>query len=391
MKQPKGFEDPSKPNHVCLLKKAIYGLRQAPRQWYTTFTSYLLQIGFNHSRADPSLLTLHREHIQLYLLVYVDDILLTGNNTKAMTDLVVQLKSKFAMKDLGPAYQFLGIKIESHPDKYFLSQSLYANSIVQMAELQKCNSVANPSFTKQTDLTDAGQPLFDATSYRRIIGSLQYLTLTRPDIAYAVNALSQHMHNPSTSHTKMLKKLVRYIKGSTEFGLPITRSNLILRTFSDADWASDPITRKSTSGFCTFLGDTLVSWTVKKQNTVSRSSTESEYRALAAATADTIWIKRLLEDFCVQHPQPVDVYCDNISTIALANNPLFHARTKHIEIDQRFVRDHILHNVIRLLPISTVDQIADILTKPLATPRYKLLRSKLTIGCNNQFEGECQG
>ncbi|PKU72446.1 Retrovirus-related Pol polyprotein from transposon TNT 1-94 [Dendrobium catenatum] len=187
------------------------------------------------------------------------------------------------------------------------------------------------------------------------------------------------MHKPEIQHTFLLKKLIRYIKGTIAFGLPITRSTLSLRTFSDADWASDPLTRKLTSGFCTFFGDTLVSWTVKKQPTVSRSSTESEYRALASATVDTIWIKRLLLDFRITHHSPVDIFCDNTSTIALANNPVFHARTKHIEIDQRFVRDHIQTGTIRLLPICTVDQVADILTKPLATNRFQLLRSKLTI------------
>ncbi|XP_020680918.1 uncharacterized protein LOC110098425 [Dendrobium catenatum] len=305
-----------------------------------------------------------------------------------MKALVAQLQSKFTMKSLGEAHHFLGIKIESSPYKYFLSQTLYAQSILNLAELQKCNSVANPLATKIPDVSPADQPCFSASAYRRIIGSLQYLTLTRPDIAYAVNMLSQHMHNPEVQHTALLKKLLRYIQGTSAFGLPITRSNLTLRTFSDADWASDPITRKSTTGFCTFLSETLVYWTVKKQATVSRSSTESEYRALASATANTIWIKKLLADFLIDHPQSVDLFCDNTSTIALANNPVFHARTKHIEIDQRFVRDHIQNKIIRLLPISSEDQIADILTKLLCTPRFKILRSKLTIGPNCPFEGE---
>ncbi|PKU72791.1 putative mitochondrial protein [Dendrobium catenatum] len=284
MRQPKGFEDASHPNYVCKLQKAIYGLRQAPRQWYTTFTSYLLKLGFQHSQADPSLLTLNRDRTRLYLLVYVDDILLTGNDECAMTALVNQLQSQFTMTNLGTANHFLGLKIEHTQDKFFLSQSVYAKSIIQMAGLPKCNSVANPSFTKLPASNLPEDASFDELAYRRIIGSLQYLTLTRPDIAYAVNALSQHMHKPASIHSAMLKKLLRYIQGSTDFGLPISRSDLTLRTYSDADWASDPETRKSTSGFCTFLGNTLVSWSVKKQNTVSRSSTESEYRVLASAT-----------------------------------------------------------------------------------------------------------
>lgn len=153
MKQPKGFEDSSNPDHVCRLRKAIYGLRQAPRQWYTTFTSYLLHLGFQHSQADPSLLLLHRNQTKIYLLVYVDDILITGNDVKAMTVLVDQLKSKFTMKDLGTANQFLDIKITSTPNKHFLSQSLYANSIIKLAELHKCNSVANPCVTKMPEVS----------------------------------------------------------------------------------------------------------------------------------------------------------------------------------------------------------------------------------------------
>ncbi|XP_020703654.1 uncharacterized protein LOC110114936 [Dendrobium catenatum] len=322
---------------------------------------------------------MNHHHIQIYLLVYVDDILITDNDSKAISELIHKLQSKFTMKNLDPASHFLGIKIDSSTNKYFLSQSLYAQSILQLVDLNNCNSLTNQSATKMPLQVSGVTASFDPNTYIHIVGFLQYLTLARPDIAYAVNALSQHMHDPTNIHTSMLKRLLRYIKGTTKFRLPITRSNLLLRTFSDIDWAADPITRKSKSGYYTFLGYTLVSWTIKKQTTVSRSSTESEYRALASATADTIWIKRLLSGFRILYTAPVDLFCDNTSAIALANNPVFHARTKHIEIDQRFIRDHIHNNNIRLLPISTTDQISDILTKPLATPRFKFLRSKLTI------------
>ncbi|KAI0507721.1 hypothetical protein KFK09_013849 [Dendrobium nobile] len=221
--------------------------------------------------------------------------------------------------------------------------------------------------------------LSDPSLYRRITGSLQYLTLTRPDISYSVNCLSQHMHQPLPEHTFLLKRLLRYLKGTLDFGIPILKSNLFLKSFSDADWAGDPSSRKSTSGYCSYLGDTLISWTVKKQTTMARSSTESEYRSLAALIADTIWLRRILSDFDLAQAQPTDVFCDNTSAIALANNPVFHARTKHIEIDHRFVRDHIQQRSIRLLPISTLDQVADIFTKPLSTPRFQALRNKLSV------------
>ncbi|KAI0493625.1 hypothetical protein KFK09_023746 [Dendrobium nobile] len=227
----------------------------------------------------------------MFLLVYVDDILITGNDNKAIFDLLQQLHIRFTMKHLGTANQFLGIHIKSLSDKYFLSQSAYALSLLQQTNLSNCNSLANPSFMKQPTQISADNTLPDATTYRSITGALQYLTITRPDIAHAVNTLSQHMHAPEQIHLYLLKRLLRYIKGTINYGLPIIKSSLTLRTFSDADWAGDPVTRKSTSGFCTFLGESIVSWIVKKQTTVSRSSTESEYRALAAATADTIWLK----------------------------------------------------------------------------------------------------
>ncbi|XP_020685109.1 uncharacterized protein LOC110101524 [Dendrobium catenatum] len=156
--------------------------------------------------------------------------------------------------------------------------------------------------------------------YRHITGSLQYLILTRPDLAHAVNMLSQSMHDPAPEHSILLTKILRYFKTTSNYGIPISKSNLRMRAFSDVDWAGDPSTRKSTSGFCTFLGNTLVSWSVKKQSTIARSSTESEYRALAAATANTIWLKHLLTDFSIHHDQPIELFYDNISASTIVNN-----------------------------------------------------------------------
>ncbi|KAI0509952.1 hypothetical protein KFK09_010552 [Dendrobium nobile] len=379
MSQPRGFEDNLHPDYVCRLHKAIYGLKQAPRQWYNTFTSFLASLGFSHSKADPSLMIYRKEQIQIFLLVYVDDILITGNNQECIRSILTRLSNKFSMKHLGQATEFLGIKIQKLSTSYFLSQSKYALSILTLADLSRCNPLANPTCTKPPAQFIAEPFLADPALYRRITGSLQYLTLTRPDIAFSVNMLSQHMHDPKPAHIYMLKRLLRYIKGTLQFGLPITKTNLLLKSFSDADWAGDPITRRSTSGYCSFLGDTLISWTVKKQRTVSRSSTESEYRALAALTVDIIWLRKLLTEFGIKQDYATDLYCDNMSAIALANNPIFHSRTKHIEIDQKFLRDQIQQNNIRLHPISTLDQIADIFTKSLSTPRFHQLRLKLTV------------
>ncbi|KAI0516315.1 hypothetical protein KFK09_008987 [Dendrobium nobile] len=201
-----------------------------------------------------------------------------------MAKILEQLNLKFSMKLLGSAHNFLGIHTQQQNNGYFLSQKQFATSILDTANLTKCNLVQNPTCTKiPTDF-----PLDTTlTLYRRLTGSLQYLTLTRPDIAYSVNLLSQDMHDPSPQHAFLLKRLLRYIK--------------------DADWAGDPNSRKSTSGYCSFLGVTLIPWTVKKQHTVARSSTESEYRAL---TADVIWIRKLLAEFGVSQTHSTDIYCD---------------------------------------------------------------------------------
>ncbi|XP_028547811.1 uncharacterized protein LOC114578618 [Dendrobium catenatum] len=353
IKQPKGFEDSTRPQHVCRLNKAIYGLKQAPRQWYNRFTAFLLTLGFSHSQADPSLLIYPKAQVSIFLLIYVDDILITGNNQQHINHILTRLDSEFAMKRLGQVSEFLGIKISKSNNSYFLSQAKYALKILQQADLTLCNPLANPTCTKLPSEYTSVFLNENPAQYRSITGALQYLTLTRPDISFSVNLLSQHMHEPLQKHFYLLKRLLRYIKGTLHFGLPITKTDLVLKSFSDVDWAGDPITRKSTTGFCSFLGDTLISWTLKKQNTVSRSSTESEYRALAALTSDIIWLRRLLTDFGISQNYPTNLYCDNMSAIALANNPVFHSRTKHVEIDQKFIRDHIQQNHIVLHPIST--------------------------------------
>ncbi|PKU87907.1 Retrovirus-related Pol polyprotein from transposon TNT 1-94 [Dendrobium catenatum] len=191
------------------------------------------------------------------------------------------------------------------------------------------------------------------------------------------------MHCPRNCDFQALKRLLRYIKGTIDFGLPITKGGLRLRTYVDADWAADSSDRKSISGFCTFLGHNLISWSVKKQTTVARSSTEAEYRSLSAATSDVLWIRRLAAEFGISSTGPTTIYCDNTSAIALAHNPVFHARTKHIEIDYHFISEHIKQGAIRVDHISTNDQIADILTKSLSTTQFSTLRSKLTIHSRN--------
>ncbi|PKU70162.1 Retrovirus-related Pol polyprotein from transposon TNT 1-94 [Dendrobium catenatum] len=379
MKHPKGFEDDTQPNYVCKLKKTIYGLKQSPRMWFQMLSTHLQSIGFVAGKADSSMFLFSKDDVQLFMVIYVDDILLTGNNNKMITSTINQLKTKFDMKHLGLAHSFLGIQITRTNNSFFLSQSQYANSILDIAGMSQCKPLANPSYTKPP-VPQAQEFLGnDPKLYRHLVGSLQYLTLTRPDISFAVNSLCQHMHNPMSLDFLFLHRLLRYIKGTLTYGLPITQGDLVLQSFSDADWAGDKDTRRSTTGYCTFLGHTLVSWSVKKQHTVARSSTEAEYKAIATALTDIIWLRRLLLNFNISLTRPTTLYCDSTSAIALANNPVFHAHTKHIEIDHYFIRDHINSKTVNIFPISKKDQVADIFTKQLSTSRYQLLRDKLTV------------
>ncbi|PKU82564.1 putative mitochondrial protein [Dendrobium catenatum] len=244
--------------------------------------------------------------------------------------------------------------------------------------MSNCKPIQTPLPSKLPSDPLLQQPFQQPALFRQLMGSLQYLSAIRPDIAFTVNKLCQYMHQPLLLHYQLLKRLLRYLKGTSEYSLFLPKTELELSAFSDADWAGDMVDRKSTTGYCIFLGRALISWTVKKQTTVARSSTEAEYRSLAATAADIIWIRRLCSDFNITL-QPTPLYCDNISAMSIATNPIFHARTKHIEIDHHFVRDSIQAKHIAVHHIATEDQPADLFTKALHISKFQVLRSKLMV------------
>lgn len=227
---------------------------------------------------------------------------------------------------------------------------------------------------------DDGDPLTDATFYRSLVGALQYLTMTRPDIAYAVNQVCQFMHKPRQSHLIAAKRILRYIKATPDFGLRLVKTrNEHLYGFSDADWAGCLDDRRSTTGLCIYFGPNLLTWASKKQPTVSRSSAEAEYRALAYTTADIQWFLFLLRELGIFLRQPPLLHCDNVSATYLASNPVLHARTKHIEVDYHFLRERVLRGDLKIVFVSSTDQTTDIFTKGLSSVRFKFLRDKLMV------------
>ncbi|KAJ9565690.1 hypothetical protein OSB04_001656 [Centaurea solstitialis] len=380
MHQPMGFRHRDYPDHVCRLKKSLYGLKQAPRAWYQRFTDFVLRIGFTQSKSDNSLFIYHQGSHTAYLLIYVDDIILTTSSDDLRKNLMSSLAGEFAMKDLGSLTYFLGISVTRTGDKMFLSQQAYAKDILHRAAMDSCKPVPTPVDT-QSKLSDSSGPLFDdPTTYRSLAGALQYLTFTRPDITYAVQQICMHMHSPRIEHWNALKRILRYIQGTSEFGLLLgPASQLSLLAYTDADWAGCPDTRRSTSGYCVYLGDNLISWSSKRQSTISRSSAEAEYRGVANVVAEICWLRNLLLELHRPLSRATLIYCDNVSAIYLSGNPVQHQRTKHIELDIHFVREHVQRGNVRILHVPSRYQIADIFTKGLPRILFEDFRSSLSI------------
>jgi histone deacetylase 1/2 len=368
MHQPPGFEDPNQPNYVCKLDKALYGLKQAPRAWYSRLSERLIQLGFKASKADTSLFFLSKGGITMFVLVYVDDIIVASSTEQATSLLLRDLKEQFALKDLGELHYFLGIEVHKTNGGILLTQEKYASDLLKRVGMVDCKPVNTPLSTSEKLSLYEGTPLGaqDTTRYRSIVGALQYLILTRPDISFAVNKVCQFLHAPTTVHWEAVKRILRYIKQCTGLGLKIHRSaSTLVSAFSDADWAGCVDDRKSTGGFAVFLGTNLVSWSARKQSTVSRSSTEAEYKAIANATAEVMWIQTLLHEIGVKSPNAAKLWCDNLGATYLSSNPVFHARTKHIEVDYHFVRDRVKQKRFEIDFVSSKDQVADGFTKAL--------------------------
>lgn len=277
MEQPPGFVDSLFPNHVCKLSKALYGLKQAPRAWFHRLSTFLVSYGFLCSRANTSLFVYTNNSNIIYLLLYVDDLILTGNNETMLPSFTTRLHHEFAIKDLGDLNYFLGLEVSHTEDGLFLSQTKYAKDVLSRADLLDSKPVSTPLAVNELFTSD-GPPFKDPTLSRSLVGALQYLTITRPDLSYAVNRASQFLHAPTTAHFQSVKRILRYLKGTIAFGLTFKRpiSNSILG-YSDADWSRCIETLRSTYGYSIFLGRNLVSWSAKKQPTISRSSCESEY------------------------------------------------------------------------------------------------------------------
>jgi len=376
MKPPPGL-CPSSSNEVCRLKRSLYGLKQAPREWFHTFRDVVISVNFQQSQYDPSLFISKTSNGIAIALVYVDDILITGSDSKSISNLLDTLTSSFQMKDLGEAQYFLGLEVHRTKTGLFVNQHKYLNEIIEKANLQFSNPAITPMEVNLKLYKDEGDLVSDSAMYRSLVGSLIYLTISRPDISFAVNVV---MHTPRHLHLAAVHRIIRYLKGTAKRGIFFPSQNdLKLSAFADADWAGCPNTRRSTTGWCVYLGDALVSWKCKKQDRVSRSSTEAEYRAMSAACAEIIWLRGLLTDLEITQFTSTPLHADNLSAIQISVDPVFHERTKHIEVDCHFIRNAVDRELITLPHVPSNLQTADIFTKALPSNRHDFLVGKLML------------
>uniref|UniRef100_A0A2N9HWY9 Reverse transcriptase Ty1/copia-type domain-containing protein n=1 Tax=Fagus sylvatica TaxID=28930 RepID=A0A2N9HWY9_FAGSY len=284
-----------------LLKETVFMAQ--PLGFVNSFTS------FSPSVADASLFILSHKSVTIYLLLYVDDIIITGNNSSAVSNIISQLSAVFELKDLGPLRYFLGLQIDYKKGGFFVHQRKYLTDLLHKFTLTDCKAASTPIATTPLLTSTSTELLSDPTPYRSLVGALQYATFTRPDITFAVNRVCQFMHKPSPAHLVAAKRILRYLKGTLDRGILFQPGPFALTAFTDADWAGDPCDRRSTS---------------------------AEYRSLASGAAELSWIRQVLCDLGLFLPSAPLIWCDNTSALALASNPVFHGRTKHIEVDYHF-------------------------------------------------------
>ena len=385
VKQPPGFEDHRHPHHVFKLKKALYGLRQAPRAWYERLSHFLLGNKFSRGKVDNTLFIKHKNNDLLLVQIYVDDIIFGATNSSLCNEFSKMMQQEFEMSMMGELSHFLGLQIKQTVDGIFINQSKYIGDMLKKFGMENAKAASTPMSTTTKLTKDELGKGVEEKLYRGMIGSLLYLTASRPDIMFSVCLCARFQACPKESHLSAVKRIFRYLINTKNVGLWYPRDNCFdLVGFSDADHAGNQLDRKSTSGTCQFLGNSLVSWFSKKQNCVALSTAESEYVAAGSCVAQILWIKQQLMDFEIMFSK-IPIKCDNTSAISISKNPIQHSRTKHIDIKHHFIRDHVVKGDIELEFVPTTDQLADIFTKPLDEKTFVSIRRRIGMCDVNEF------
>ncbi|KAL6311476.1 hypothetical protein AAG906_012064 [Vitis piasezkii] len=379
MKIPPSMETPENSGKVCKLRKSLYGLKQSPRAWFDRLTRVVKKHGFIQCQADHTLFMKHSKEGEMTLfIVYVDDIIITGDDEEGIGNLKKLLAREFEIKDLGQLRYFLGMKVGRTKEGIVVTQRKYVLDLLQETGMLGCKPVDTPMDPiGKIDKDNDSHPT-DKDRYQRLVGKLIYLTHTRPDIGFAVSMVSRYMNNPTERHMKVVYRILQYLKKSPGRGLYFKKtSSREVEVFTDADWARSLTNRRSTTGYCSYVWGNLVTWRSKKQSVVARSSAEAEFRAMAHGICEGMWLQRILKELGIISNSTMIVLCDNKATISIAKNPVQHDKTKHVEIDRHFIKEKLEGGTIRLMYIPSSRQTADILTKALPKATYENMKSKL--------------
>lgn len=381
VQQPTGYEVTGEEEKVCKLHKALYGLKQAPRAWYSRIEDYFTKEGFEKSQNEETLfLKSNKQGNMLFVSIYIDDLIYTGNDMSMMKNFKVSMQKEFEMSDLGKMRYFLGFEVMQTPHGIHISQAKYAAEILKRFEMEECNSVRNLLVPGSKLNMDEDGERVDETLYKQIVGSLMYITNTRPDLQFSVSLLSRFMSRLTSLHFAAAKRVLRYLRGTMDFGLWYKRGGAgELLVYTDSDFAGDFDSKKSTSGYVFLIDGAAVTWLSKKQPIVTLSTTEAEYVAASVCACQAIWFKRIIGELGCDAGGSTVILCDNTSTIKLSKNPVFHGRCKHIGVRFHFLRELVKEGVIRLEHCGSQEQVADIFTKPLKREVFEYLRERLGV------------
>nr|GEY34820.1 putative RNA-directed DNA polymerase [Tanacetum cinerariifolium] len=390
MEAPQGFTDRFTKGEVCLLKKSLYGLKQSPRAWFGRFTLAMNKYGFKQSNSDHTLFLKRRGNLITCLIIYVDDMIITGDDKEEIAKLRKSLFTEFEMKDLGKLKYFLGIEVLRSKRGIFMCQKKYILDLLAETGMVDCKQADTPMIMNQKLYMEEEAEPAEKERYQRMVGKLIYLSHTRPDIAYAVGVVSQFMHQPQKAHMVAALRMIRYLKGTTGHGVLFQpNGHLETQMFTDANWAGNKSDRRSTSGYFTLVGGNLVTWKSKKQKVVALSSAEAEFRGIARGITEVLWVRRLLTEIGYTPQEPTKIFSDNKAAIQISENLVQHDRTKHIEVDRYLIKEKLEAGIIKIPFVKSEDQLVDILTKAVGSTIFNKCLDKLNFGnLVIQLEGE---
>lgn len=382
MEQADEFVEVKKEDQVYSLKKALYGLKQSGRKWFMKLDEELLRFGLQPLKTEKCIYIMETEDTYMIVVIYVDDLIIGTSNKDTYLKLKKDLAQKFKMKDLGKLHYCLGIEFKQDLSRKTVTmcQRKYIQNILIDYGMVEAKTMSTPldgnvKLSKQMQpKTEQEKSEMETIPYSSLVGSLMYLAVsTRPDIAHAVSALSQYTTNPGKEHWQAAKRVLRYLRGTENHGLIFKQLSCPLEGYVDSDWGGNIDDRLSYTGFVFKLANGAVTWESRKQRSVALSSTEAEYMALTEAAKETIYLRNLLKDFgfLSDDAEPTIVYCDNQGAQKLMRNPIFHSRTKHIDIRHHYVREVFQRGELNVKYIPTNEMIADVLTKSLFGPSHR--------------------